>query len=173
MFPIMQRMFRRHARSTALARFALATLAFALIASVSRTMNAQATDSAANHAPSDTSAVCLGFAFGRWTPPLDWHAAKHVGAMDSSAVGHAPGGRGWAAGDGEMPDSTLMLYPGWWPVGVTVALPTRAPVAGDTVSGIATALVADGRVRNPTAKVRAWRVPCAQAITTASPSREH
>lgn len=168
MFSVMQRMFRSAARATA-----LATLALALIASGARTLRAQAADSASHHAPSDTSAVCLGFSFGRWTPPLDWHAAKHVGAMDSSAVGHAPGGRGWAAGDGEMPDSTLMLYPGWWPVGVTVALPTRSPAAGDTVSGIATALVADGRVRNPTAKVRAWRVPCGQAVATASPSREH
>ena len=136
-------------------------------------MDAQSADSARDHAPRDTSAVCLGFAFGRWTPPLDWHAAKHQGVMDSSAVGHAPGGRGWAAGDGEMPDSTLMLYPGWWPVGVTVALPTRSPAAGDTVTGIATALVADGRVRNPTAKVRAWRVPCGQPVATASPSTEH
>lgn len=110
----------------------------------------------------DTSAVCLGFAFGSWTPALDWHAARHQGTMDSSWVGHAPGGRGWAAGDDATADSTLMLYPGWWPVGVAVALPTRSPVRGDTVSGIATALVADGRVRNPTAKVRAWRVPCGE-----------
>ena len=168
MFSIMQRMFRRHASTGA-----LAALALALIACGPRTMDAQSADSARDHAPRDTSAVCLGFAFGRWTPPLDWHAAKHQGVMDSSAVGHAPGGRGWAAGDGEMPDSTLMLYPGWWPVGVTVALPTRSPAAGDTVTGIATALVADGRVRNPTAKVRAWRVPCGQPVATASPSTEH
>lgn len=116
---------------------------------------------AASPGERDTSAVCLGFAFGSWSPPLDWHAAKHQGAPDSSWVGHAPGGRGWA-GDEGMNDSTLMLYPGWWPVGVTVALPTRSPARGDTVTGIATALVADGRVRNPAAKVRAWRVPCGQ-----------
>lgn len=110
----------------------------------------------------DTSAVCLGFAFGSWTPPLDWHAARQQGSMDSSFVGHAAGGRGVAMGDEVTADSTLMLFPGWWPVGVSVALPTRAPARGDTVSGIATALVADGRVHNPTAKVRAWRVPCGQ-----------
>lgn len=163
LFIVMQRMFRRCASNTPLATLVFATLT---LATATRALHAQRADSAQHSAPSnaprDTAAVCLGFAFGRWTPPLDWHAARHTGAMDSSGVGHAPGGRGWAAGDGEMPDSTLMLYPGWWPVGVTVALPTRSPARGDTVSGIATALVADGRVRNPTAKVRAWRVPCAQ-----------
>jgi hypothetical protein len=110
----------------------------------------------------DTSSVCLGFAFGGWTPPLDWRAAKHSGTPDSSSVGHAPGGRGWADGDGAASDTTLMLFPGWWPVGVAVALPTRSPARGDTVSGIATALVADGRVRNPTARVRAWRIRCGE-----------
>jgi hypothetical protein len=116
----------------------------------------------------DTSAVCLGFAFGSWSPPLDWRAAKHQGAPDSSWVGHAPGGRGWAGDDGAS-DSTLMLYPGWWPVGVTVALPTRTPARGDTVTGIATALVADGRVHNPTAKVRAWRVTCGDPNRSGAP----
>lgn len=116
----------------------------------------------------DTSAVCLGFAFGKWSPPLDWHAARHPGALDSSSVGHAPGGRGWAS-DPTTTDSTLMLYPGWWPVGVSVALPTRAPARGDTVTGTAIALVADGRVQNPTARVRAWRVPCGAAAHSAPP----
>lgn len=116
----------------------------------------------------DTSAVCLGFAFGKWSPPLDWHAARHPGTPDSSLVGHAPGGRGWAS-DPTSADSTLMLYPGWWPVGVSVALPTRAPVRGDTVTGTATALVADGRVQNPTARVRAWRVACGAAPHSAPP----
>lgn len=116
----------------------------------------------------DTSAVCLGFAFGKWSPPLDWHAARHPGALDSSWVGHAPGGRGWAS-DPTTTDSTLMLYPGWWPVGVSVALPTRTPARGDTVTGKAIALVADGRVSNPTAPVRAWRVPCGAAAHSAPP----
>src|SRR5579875_2377346 len=110
----------------------------------------------------DMSAVCLGFAFGSWAPPLDWHAARQQGTMDSSFVGHGAGGRGLAAGDEATTDSSLMLFPGWWPVGVSVALPTRSPAAGDTVTGVATALVADGRVHNPTAKVRAWRVRCGE-----------
>lgn len=122
----------------------------------------------ANPAAVDTSAVCLGFAFGKWSPPLDWHAARHPGTPDSSWVGHAPGGRGWAS-DPTATDSTLMLYPGWWPVGVSVALPTRAPARGDTVTGTAIALVADGRVKNPTARVRAWRVPCGAAAHSAPP----
>lgn len=149
----MQRMFSAsRALASAAALLTLGTASSAL----------RAQDTGDRDAARDTSAVCLGFAFGSWTPALDWHAAKHVGTMDSSWVGHAPGGRGWAAGDDASTDSTLMLYPGWWPVGVAVALPTRSPARGDTVNGIATALVADGRVRNPTARVRAWRVPCGQ-----------
>lgn len=142
----------------------ITSAAFVLVAALcAHPLRAQGAG-AAGSAERDTSAVCLGFAFGNWTPPLDWHAARHQGSMDSNFVGHAPGGRGWAAGDEATADSTLMLFPGWWPVGVSVALPTRSPARGDTVSGIATALVADGRVRNPTAKVRAWRVPCGQPI---------
>jgi len=129
----------------------------ALGALVAIPLQAQDATPAAEH---DTAAVCLGFAFGSWSPPLDWHAAKHQGTPDSTSMGHAPGGRGWAGDAGT--DSTMMLYPGWWPVGVVVALPTRTPAQGDTVTGLATALVADGRVHNPTAKVRAWRVPCGQ-----------
>jgi hypothetical protein len=55
-----------------------------------------------------------------------------------------------------------MLFPAWWPVGVEVALGTRSPALGDTVSGRATALVADGRREAPTSRVRAWQVPCAR-----------
>lgn len=138
-----------------------ATLLVLLVAPAARAQDGDA-------ASVDTSAVCLGFAFGKWSPPLDWHAARHQGALDSSWVGHAPGGRGWAS-DPTTTDSTLMLYPGWWPVGVSVALPTRAPARGDTVTGTAIALVADGRVQNPTARVRAWRVPCGAAAHSAPP----
>lgn len=109
-----------------------------------------------------TPSVCLGFSFGPWTPPLDWRGAGHE-RYDTSQVPHAPGGRDWAAGPvlGEA-DSVLVLFPSWWPVGVSVELPTRTPAPGDTVTGRARAFVADGRMRVPTSRVRAWRVSCAR-----------
>ena len=62
--------------------------------------------------------------------------------------------------DQGLEDSVVMLFPKWWPVGVTVALPTRRPAPGDTVTGRAQALVSDVRAKIPTSRVRAWAVPC-------------
>ena len=106
------------------------------------------------------SAVCLGFRFGKWKPPLDWHAAGHPLTPDSIHGAQAPNGRGWATQRGGAADTTLMLFPAWWPAGVDVSLATRTPAAGDTVTGRATALVANGAMTPPTAEVHAWRVPC-------------
>ena len=105
--------------------------------------------------------VCLGFAFGTWTPKLDWHGAGH-GEMPSAAMmQRAPSGRDWATDGGAgAADSLLILYPGWWPAGVRVDLPTRTPAPGDTVVGRAVAFVANGALTPPVAKVRAWRVGC-------------
>ena len=114
------------------------------------------------HAQRDTSAsVCLGFAFGPWTPALDWRRAGHGAAPDTSRLARAAENRDWAAtGVVAAEDSALFLYPRWWPAGVMVTLPTRTPAPGDTVTGQARALVADGRQANPTSKVRAWAVKC-------------
>jgi len=120
------------------------------------------TPQAQSVAPRDSEPpVCLGFSFGTWTPKLDWHGAGH-GAMPSvDVLQHAPAGRDWASDAGsEMPDSMLILYPAWWPAGVRVELPTREPAVGDTVVGRALAFVANGAVKAPEAKVRAWRVAC-------------
>jgi hypothetical protein len=109
---------------------------------------------------SDTE-VCLGFSFGPWTPALDWQLAGHGAAFDTTRVPRAPGGRGWAApGAQSASDTTLMLFPTWWPVGVIVELTTRSRAPGDTVPGRATALIADGRQQAPTSRVKAWQVPC-------------
>lgn len=110
-------------------------------------------------AASDDPPVCLGFRFDAWMPPLDWRAAGHQDPRDA-VVHRAPQGRDWAATIEEGADSTLILFPSWWPAGVLVALEDRAPAPGDTVSGRATALVARGGLRAPRAGVRAWRVPC-------------
>ena len=103
--------------------------------------------------------VCLGFSFGKWKPALNWRAAGHGDFPDSNRLQHAPLGRDWAMGAGD-PDSSLMLFPAWWPVGVLVALPNRAPAPGDTVSGEAIALRANADSTSPRTKVRAWRVAC-------------
>ena len=118
----------------------------------------------------DVDAVCFGFAFGAWSPPLDWRAAGHGERPDSTRLQHAPAGRDWAAEASSPRDTVLMLYPAWWPVGVMVAIPARRIVAGDTVTGRASALVADGRLRPPTAVVRAWRVPCGGRAGAAPPT---
>jgi len=105
--------------------------------------------------------ACLGFAFGTWTPALDWHGAGHGQMPSADVLQHAPAGRDWAsdAGPGQA-DSLLILYPAWWPAGIRVDLPTRTPAPGDTVVGRAVAFVANGAVTPPVAKVRAWRVEC-------------
>jgi hypothetical protein len=54
----------------------------------------------------------------------------------------------------------LLLYPSFWPAGVSARFPRTPRTQGDTVRGTATAFVADGRVRSPEAEVMAWLVPC-------------
>ena len=107
--------------------------------------------------------LCFGFAFGSWTPALDWQLAGHGARIDSARIPRAPNGRGWAAIDVEQQsDSTLLLFPPWWPAGIAVKLATKPAAPTDTVAGRAVALVADGRKRPPTGAVRLWRVPCGQ-----------
>ena len=103
---------------------------------------------------------CFGFSFGPWSPPLDWHASGHAGTPATKSSPLAAGARDWAAAP-IHPDAegSMLLFPSWWPVGVTVDLPTRALALGDTVEGRATALVANGATPS-SAAVRAWRVPC-------------
>lgn len=144
----------------------LAAIGFAVTVTAF-TAGAQDADSAAAPRRPD-DAVCLGFAFGAFTPKLDWERAGHQPVRDSSALQHAPAGRDWAADIATSRDSLLYLFPAWWPVGVLVEVPNRAPAYGDTVSGRATALVARGDLTPPVAKVRAWRVPCGGAPSTTS-----
>jgi hypothetical protein len=105
--------------------------------------------------------VCLGFSFGKWTPALDWKAAGHAVTIDPNSLQRAADGRDWATTQAVESESIVVLLPSWWPAGVSVTLPNRAPAMGDTVVGSAFAYVADGRRAVPTARARAWRVPCA------------
>lgn len=133
-----------------LVRIALVAVAALVIPGVAR---GQVAGAAAEAAP-----VCYRFAFGAWTPSLDRAAAGHdPGARAAGAV--APNGRDWAVDDfGGV--ATLMLFPSWWPAGVSVALRGPAPAVGDTASGTATALVADGRKQPPVAPLRVIGVSC-------------
>lgn len=105
--------------------------------------------------------TCLRFAFGTWTPALDWTRAGHHSAPDSFHVGEAAEGRGWAAAVPSVgADTVLVLFPAFWPVGVSLAFDPRRVAAGDTVVGKATAMVADARKPPPVSRARVWRVPC-------------
>ena len=114
--------------------------------------------------------LCFGFAFGGFTPKLDWAKAGHAPIRPGSAE-RAPDGRDWASDQALPNDSSLYLFPAWWPVGVWVQLSAR-PVTGDTVSGQATALVARGDITPPVAKVKAWRVPCNRAPPSPPPTAD-
>lgn len=138
-------------------------------------VSARAQDTA--RPPATEPAVCLGFAFGAFTPKLDWAKAGHAPIRDSSAVQRAPDGRDWASDVALPNDSSLYLFPSWWPVGVWVELSTRTPAPGDTATGRAIALVARGNIAPPVAAVKAWRVPCGRPMprprTTAAPDSLH
>ena len=108
-----------------------------------------------------SEAECYGFAFGKWTPPLDWERSGHGAVLDSARVPRAPNGRGWAASDIEVTsDTSLLLFPPWWPAGILVAFKTKPMHLTDTVSGAATAFVADARKSPSTSAIRAWFIPC-------------
>jgi hypothetical protein len=129
------------------------TLALALVLAPAPGAHAQGRDT--------LPAVCLGFSFGKWSPPLDWRGAGHGAAPDTNGLPRTAENRDWAVnGMVGLEDSLLVLYPRWWPAGIAVTLPTRRPAPGDTIDGRASALVADGRRTNPTARVRAWAVRC-------------
>ena len=110
-----------------------------------------------------TPQECFGFTFGRWEPSLKSASSIYSPGYDptSSAPTGAP--PSWAArtptndSSGARADSVLLLFPSWWPAGVAIQWTAQR---GDTLIGLARALVADGRLKNPESPVRALRVPC-------------
>lgn len=113
---------------------------------------------------------CWRFGFGPWEPALDWRAAGHEARSPDEYLAAVRRGEAsrptapspnatWNAAAG---DTTLLLFPDWWPAGVAVRLdPGR--VAGDTLRGTATALVADGHTTNPVSRIVAIRRSCGAA----------
>lgn len=136
----------------------------ALLLGASSSANAQST---VQDAP---SSKCWRFAFGAWTPPLDWERSGHRGnatemsdgmkrirdsvfAKDTNAVRNnamiwEQTRRGW----------TVVLFPEWWPVGVSVEFDSVL-AGGSEMTGQATAFVADARQENSRARARAVRCP--------------
>jgi hypothetical protein len=116
---------------------------------------------------------CLSFAFGTWTPPLDWQSAGHRGDAEESGAaarrlrdsiflqksGDAGAGRDGMMWDEQSGGTRLVLFPWWWPAGVLVRFDSSS-LAGDTLRGTAEAMVADAGQKNPTATVRALRRGC-------------
>ena len=77
----------------------------------------------------DEPTVCLGFTFGQWIPALDWKAAGHATQIDPATHQRADDGRDWATTQAVQDEHTIVLLPSWWPDGVNVTLPNRAPAA--------------------------------------------
>ena len=116
------------------------------------------------------SSKCWRFAFGAWTPSLDWDRAGHDGkatdlanrvqrvrdsvfAKDTNAVRNNAmywerTRSGWS----------VVLFPPWWPVGVKVDF--DSVLAGGTeMTGQAIALVANAGAEASRARARAVRCP--------------
>jgi hypothetical protein len=114
---------------------------------------------------------CLRFAFGAWQPPLDWEGSGHSG--NAGASGEAvrrlrdsiflqqPGAdpRDGMVWDEKSNGSRVYLFPAWWPAGVIIQFDS-ASLAGDTLRGVAVAMVADAATKGSTSRVRALRVRC-------------
>ena len=116
------------------------------------------------------SSTCWRFAFGAWTPPLDWSRAGHNGrageladrvrrvrdsvfVKDTNAVRNSEmlwerTRVGWS----------VVLFPTWWPVGVMVQFDSVV-TPGREMAGDATALVADATQEPSRARARAVRCP--------------
>ncbi|MFN8570510.1 MAG: hypothetical protein U0132_00560 [Gemmatimonadaceae bacterium] len=122
----------------------------------------------------DRAPPCLRFAFGPWQPPLDWAEAGHAGSAQGSGEAarrlrdsiflQQPGrdhgdGMAW---DERSNGTRLYLFPEWWPAGVVIQFDSTS-LAGDTLRGVAQAMVADGDARRSTTRVRALRVACGKS----------
>jgi len=119
---------------------------------------------------------CYRFAFGVWDPSLKSVASTYNPGYDPTSSAPTGSPRDWAA---RLPsgkatqtpaDSVLLLFPNWWPAGVSIEWREQR---GDTLLGRAVALVADGRVKNPVSSVRATRVACRRPDSAARDTSPH
>ena len=113
---------------------------------------------------------CWRFAFGSWTPPLDWDRAGHDGkASDLANRVQRVRDSVFARDTNATRNSAMMwertklgwsvvLFPEWWPVGVKVDFDSVL-AEGREMTGQAIALVADARQPPSLARARAMRCP--------------
>ncbi len=118
----------------------------------------------------EPASKCWRFAFGTWTPPLDWASAGHDGrasdlanrvqrvrdsvfARDTNAVGN--NAMVWERTSGGW---SVVLFPQWWPVGVQVQFDSVL-AGGSEMTGRATALVANTNSEPSRTRARAVRCP--------------
>jgi len=146
------------------ARFASAIVATTVLATLMASpAEARQVDSAATMPEGvATPDECFGLTFGRWEPELDPRAAGHPVVAADSTPQRAPDGRDWAARLETGRDTTIILFPVWWPAGVTIRFPQGRASTNDTTRGTATALVASGDVNPPTTAVLLRPVPCGE-----------
>src|SRR5262245_24682800 len=86
----------------------------------------------AQRADQQPASACWRFAFGDWSPPLDWAKAGHAGDVSGTAstiqrirdsvyvkdsVATRNNAMTWEKTDHGL---LLLLYPPWWPAGVEV-----------------------------------------------------
>lgn len=120
---------------------------------------------------SPTPSACWRFAFGEWTPALDWGKAGQPGQLGATAaavqrirdsvfakdpVAMSNNAMTWERTPQGM---LLMLYPPWWPVGVAVTFDSTLAGAKEML-GTAVALEANGDQPPSRARARAWQVAC-------------
>lgn len=113
---------------------------------------------AAARADDRPPAECFRFAFGAWNPPLDWTASGHRDKPQAAAGAHGRENAAHVERDG----GPLLLFPSFWPAGVLIRFDRT--VAGDTLRGTATALVADAARTPSVAAITALRVPCSLTV---------
>jgi hypothetical protein len=115
--------------------------------------------------------ACWRFAFGQWTPALDWSRAGHPGEIGATAsavqrirdsvfardpVATSNNAMTWE----RTPDGMLlMLYPPWWPVGVKVTFDSTT-ADGKEMVGTAVALQANADQTPSHSRARARQVAC-------------
>lgn len=118
----------------------------------------------------EPSSTCWRFAFGAWSPPLDWERSGHAGSAgdlaslaqrvrDSVFARDTTATRNQAmAWERTRAGWSVVLFPDWWPVGVKVDFDT-VRAGGREMTGQAVALVANSERQPSRARARAVRCP--------------
>lgn len=141
--------------------------AFAVLLVTPLALSAQNVRADSGAAPS----ACWRFAFGTWTPSLDWAGAGQPGTdsgtaavvqrvRDSIYANDPVASRNNAMTiERTQAGMLVMLYPPWWPAGVKLTFDSTV-AGGREMIGTAVALAANGSVAPSQALARAQQVNC-------------